>query len=442
MFLADNSDGMSDIWPDLNKHQPENIEESDDELDSEAECFPKDEILRDKNNSKIYITKVLKFKSVKKKNDRVQNQRHACLFCKTLRSHIQDHMMRKHKDTEQVKSIIQCTDEKEKEKLKDLLRAEGDHAHNKQVIKDGGGELLLSRRPTEQFDHNDYGPCLACKEWMLKKSIKKHLKSCKGDASSCVKTTRYVKTMADVLKGVAPKHARDQLIKEVFTIMTLDSVGAVARNDELICKLGEWWLMSCNDNKKKRAYWASQHMRLMAKLLMEIKQDNVMTMWDVLRPSMFEALVAGALNVSLPDMDDFEDLKSPTNLIKLKYDLVRMCQFKSSLSIQRFDCSGDVQWKTSGKAAEGLLSEVHRWWKIRCTKIARKVLLDRKLTKKEQLPNPQDVKKLGEFLKAELGEVNLDVECDYTTYKSYVELVQARLLTYNKRRTGEIEDIT
>ena len=438
-FLADDSDRMSDIWPALSAHRssPENINEHGREH----------EILCDKYNKEIYITKVLKSDNGKKKSDRVQNQRHACVFCKALKTHIQDHMLRKHKDTRQVRAILQCTSEKEKDKLKDLLRAEGDHEHNIRVTTDGKGELLLFRRPTEEFDHKDYGPCLVCKEWMLKKSIKKHQKSCKGDNSNCVKTTRYLTTMADLMKGVTPKHAREQLIKEVFTVMTSDNVGCVARKDELICKLGEWWLMSCNDNRKKRPYWASQHMRLMAKLLMAVqstRQDMTLTMWDVLRPSMFEALVAGALEVSLPEMDE-EDLKSPTNVIKLKYDLVRMSQYKSSMSNERFDSTADVEWKKAGKAAKCFLLEINRWWKTRCTKVARKVLLERRLTRKEQLPNPQDIQKLGEFLTSHLKEVNVNLDAESVTYETYrhaVELVQARLLTYNKRRTGEIEDIT
>lgn len=249
--------------------------------------------------------------------------------------------------------------------------------------------------------------------------------------------------MADVIKGVAPKQSHQMLVTEVFTIMTSDKVGCEAKNDDLICRLGELWLRSCVDNKKKRAYWASQHMRLMARLLIAIrtmKQDNNMTMWDVLSPKMFDTyLVPGVLEMALPDMDDIEDLKSPTNLIKLKYDLIRMCEFKSSISSQMYDSNGDVQWKKSGKAADNMLLEIKRWWKVRCTKLARRVLLERKLTKKEQLPDPQDIKKLGEFLTNKLREVNLDEESvTYDTYKSYVELLQSRLLTYNKRRTGEI----
>lgn len=469
--LADDSDRMSDIWPALSVHKSiENIQQQDEEIqlepdsskesqfnepdcgeqisqDDEHDTLAEHEILRDKNNKDIFVRKVLKSDNTRKKSNRVQNQKHACLFCQKLKSHIQDHMIRKHKDTEQVKDIITCTNVKKKEKLKDLLRAEGDHQHNKRVLNDGKGELLLFRRPTMAFDHNDYGPCLVCKEWMLKRSIRKHLKSCQGDTSTCVKTTRYVTTMSDVTKGVTPKHAREQLVKEVFTIMNSDDCGCVARKDELICKLGEWWLMSCNDNKKKRAYWASQHMRLMAKLLMAvqtIQQDQTLTMWDVLRPSLFESLVSGALHVSLPDMDDIEELKSPTNVIKLKYDLIRMCHYKSSMATQRFDSNEHQKWKTARKAAEGLLLDINRWWKTRCTKIARKVLLERKLTKKEQLPNPRDIQKLGEFLTSQLTEVSISLDAEsvtYATYRQYVELVQARLLTYNKRRTGEIEDI-
>lgn len=41
---------------------------------------------------------------------------------------------------------------------------EGDNPHNRKVINEKRGELILSRRPDDHaFDLTKYGPCVSCK---------------------------------------------------------------------------------------------------------------------------------------------------------------------------------------------------------------------------------------------------------------------------------------
>jgi hypothetical protein len=442
LFFPEENSNMSVKWPALQMEQQQPVNSIS------------EEIIRDINLPSIYIRKIIKsetFNDKKKKNNRTQNTRHACKFCGKLVGHVQDHINRNHKNEKEVKDIYLCIDIKLKEKKKDILRIEGDHRHNKKVVEEKKGEMILSRRPPDDnFDHTNYGPCVSCKLWLLKNSLVKHMKTCSGDKKPVIRKKRYLQTMSEaVIDSTTPSGDKQLLTKEVFTIMTRDEVGVVAMNDTLTCKLGEYWMKNCVDNKKKRAYWASQHMRLMARLLICLRKMHSkfsLSMWDILRPSYYESLVQGALASSLQDMDDVEELKSPTNVIKLNYDLVRMCGFKSSISNQKFDLTGDSVWKKEHKQAEGVLLEINRSWKTKCTKLARKNLLDRKLNKKEQLPSPEDIKRLGKHLTLKLKEINVEsVTTDdvrYEDYKAMVELVQARLLTYNKRRSGEIEDIT
>lgn len=104
--------------------------------------------------------------------------------------------------------------------------------------------------------------------------------------------------------------------------------------------------------------------------------------------------------------------------------------------------SGDTEWKKSRKAPEGVLHEIARWWQTICKKLARKKF-QTKFHKKVQLPNPEDITKLGEYLstKLKVNPESLTTQVSYVEYKYLVELVQAKLLTYNNRRRGETEDI-
>ena len=380
----------------------------------EVKTLPEMEKVHDINYPNIYVRKVLFSKDKNNVKKRVQNSCHACFYCGKLRSHIQDHLNRTHASEQEMKTILECNDINKKEELKSLLRAKGDHKHNREVIYKKCGELLLYRRPTEGFKHEEFGACIECLEWMKTTSICKHLKTCRGDSSDSVRKLPYVTTLSNVAKGKKPRHGSDALIKEVFTIMTNDEIGLEARDDELICSLGEIWMKSCVDNKVKRAHWTSQHMRLAAKLLIELRKlddsGENLQMWDYLRPKYFDNLILASISICLPEMDDVEELRSPSNAIKMKYDLIRMLECKSIKSGQRYDETSEEKWKKFRKESESVLTDIQRSWKTKITKVARKVLLERKLGKKEKMPSPKDIEKLGCDIKEFLTDADLDSE--------------------------------
>lgn len=87
---------------------------------------------------------------------------------------------------------------------------------------------------------------------------------------------------------------KDSLVGQVLEIKTRDEVKIVAQGDELICALGESW-MRRNYGNKKAKYYASQHMRLMAKFLIHLRkldspENEVQTqsLWDFLVPSKYD----------------------------------------------------------------------------------------------------------------------------------------------------------
>ncbi len=119
-------------------------------------------------------------------------------------------------------------------------------------------------------------------------------------------------------------------------MMTRDDCSKIAQNDGLIVALGESWLRRNIDNKVKRKYYASSRMRLNARLLCALREqgkddasgDDDKSMWEYLAPQHFDAIAKAAITVSMPNFEDEEDLKSPSNAIKLKYDLIRLVNAK------------------------------------------------------------------------------------------------------------------
>ena len=64
----------------------------------------------------------------------------------------------------------------------DILRQEGDHNHNMEVLDSGEGEFIMSRRQHDRLDVSSYGPCPSCLAWLrLEKTLfryRKNLSSC------------------------------------------------------------------------------------------------------------------------------------------------------------------------------------------------------------------------------------------------------------------------
>jgi len=124
-------------------------------------------------------------------------------------------------------------------------------------------------------------------------------------------------------------------------------------------------------------------------------------------------------------------LDTPSNGIKLGYDIKRMIAIKIALS----GMSGDLH---SRKEAKLLLESMRTMWSTRVTKLARVVLDERKFNRPVNLPKAEDIQMLAKYLKKRVEELNLN-DTSYRNYASVVETVMARLLLYNRRRSGELE---
>ena len=355
----------------------------------------------------------------KKKHTRVYNNYHCCFFCEQMFLHIPVHM-KVHRN------VIEVADELRKPKPDfTTLRKLGDDKHNRKVIDEKKGELVISRKSDDLLDVSKYGPCCKCREWCLLSGLAKHYKRCEKGKTKMSK--KCIVLAAQILAGHIVGKPSKLMLNEVYRIMKDDDCTRNAQNDVLILSLGESWLRRNLDNVEKRKYYASGRMRLCSRLLSALKdqgmqevearnEDATKTMWDFLIPSEFDRFVAAALAVSMPNMDDMEDLKSPSNAIKLKYDIRRLLNAKYAYLLRASDVN------------TGALKECKRFhklmdieWGERVTKVARTVLEKRKLTERQEIPAPGDVEKLTKHLISEL-------ETTEQTPENYGRLVQ---LQYN-----------
>ncbi|OWF35847.1 hypothetical protein KP79_PYT23048 [Mizuhopecten yessoensis] len=149
--------------------------------------------------------------------------------------------------------------------------------------------------------------------------------------------------------------ASKALIEETFKIMQHDEVSKVAKSDPLIITLGNNWMLRNVGNKLMRCYYTSSVMRLAAKFKLELQKidGGDKDLAQLLSPKSFDNTVLAALKCC--NQDDEEDLKSPTNAIKLGYDIKRMASAKLATALKEGD-------ETVRKDAEGFLKLMDMEW--------------------------------------------------------------------------------
>ncbi|OWF49392.1 hypothetical protein KP79_PYT01076 [Mizuhopecten yessoensis] len=474
-------DDKSDIYPALNSSSVLLCKESLDSDEESNDVPEEDSISRDVNHRGVYVKLVVKngYTNLgkRKKSDRVYNSTHPCPLCDKTVTNFSHHILSKKHANDADVTKIGTLSGKEKKVAIQKMRLKGSHKHNMKVLKEKKGEIFLLRRSSNKktdgvlgeedeeedenqsdcmatFDMSKYGPCPECLGWVLLKSIKRHMKTCCVSKDPTSSKCQLI-VQSDLLSERITEEASKALVSETFTIMQQDEVAKVAKNDSLIVTLGNTSMLRNAGNKVMRRYYTSSVMRLAAKFKMELlgmdctdlreeknkddcdqgegKDGNSMKkeLSEFLRPQCFDMIVAAALKCSCQDAMDEEDLKTPSNALKLGYDIKKMVSAKLGRALMKDDAGNQ-------KDAEGLLKLMDMEWGVRVNKLARIALTERSFNAERQLPLPEDIKKLCAYLLTEIGKLDL-TDCSYENFRKVATLSLARVTLYNRRRCHEVQ---
>ena len=411
------------------------------------------------DNAKIYVIKP-GFTISQGMKKRKQNQKHACGVCGKLVLHLGEHITL-HKGINEVDVII---NQKKLSKSRvpsieqEMFRNKGDHEHNLRVLANKAGELILSRRPTNDFLASEFGPCPKCYLWMLKANLPHHSKTCVCNDSSQVpnsgKKPAHIKaslsTESDMLVNRVPSEIPKLMIQEVLGKFQNNAVSVAARYDVLILLMGKhWWTRSKGLELTRRRYVAEKMLRA-GKLLIcarDIADNEKLTMWDLLRPKYFETLVKSAIKITCPQLEgDEENMQSPSAAIKAKYDVARMVQDKIMICAKKADESKDnytmSKYQEMKRQAEEFANQVDNEWRFQVTSIANAILRNRAIAKIEKLPLATDLQILNQHLVRECNA--LDLTTQNVTFDQFArnrDAIGARLYIFNRRRPLEVAGI-
>ena len=402
------------------------------------------------------IYKQIYRKEEPKGNDNKYDKVHACFLCGRLYSNIQIHLMGAHKKHPLVQEVrelmgklvdVKDLDENSQEAVdlqkmirqkQELLRYRGDHEHNTIVLGNRAGEMLINRpkvsKDTSDFVCTDFLPCVHCYQWIAKRSLSAHLKSCIGKKQGNAKD---LKVAAEIfcrsyhLKNVKCSEA---LRDEVLPRMKDDAISLVAKDDPIIIQLGEIWFANSIGNKRKRKNFSTYRMRLAARLLLNLRdgEEDKRTMCDFLTPAHFDDIVLAAIKTcDIKEVSNENEMKHPSTAVKIGYDITRLVSAKMGIAIRSKD-------QTTIEECQSLLALYRQEWKFRVDKCARQLIMERRFKKEDPLPLPNDIKTFSLHLRSQLQEYSYTKD---TPFRDVATTAMAYLICYNKRRPAEIEDI-
>ncbi|KAK3099573.1 hypothetical protein FSP39_006398 [Pinctada imbricata] len=324
------------------------------------------------------------------------------------------------------------------------------HDRNVKALKDGKGEVYLLRsissngvkkeRCEEEEDGTEkgrrdlshYGPCPQCYGWVLLKSISRHSKSC--ILTSRVKFSNLELILqSNILSERIPNAASQALTEEVFSIMDKDHIYEVVCKDSSIIFLGNQLIFCNKGNKTMLPYYISSTMRLAARLKMAIQRIDKSSndLADYFTPKKFDIVVQAALHCCNQSETDDEDLKSPSNLLKLRFDIRKMASVKYVNGQKHNDA-------VKRKEAEEFIKMMDQKWSSSVTKLVRDILVEHSYSRVKKLPPVEDLKKFVTYIQSHLKDLNFN-DTSYNNFRRTVILALARITLFNRRSCEEVQ---
>jgi hypothetical protein len=407
----------------------------------------------------------------KKKDDgaRTYDRRHACYFCGSLDSKVSRHWGKAHKDEVEVARIQAISDKVLKDKEHERLRHMGDFSHNIKVLQKGEGSLIVSRRPTEARNAEEYLPCLYCLAFMHQDECWRHTRSCIFNTNKPMTTTS---TQDDIISDGEAEGDTDRensesirrhsmkvqcrillegatraneplfsldiatLREEIISRMRHGSIKSVVAKDFMILKFGSILLNKLGKNKH---YVISQRMRQLARFLMAFREGvkKNISLTDIIDGCHFDNVVKVTKDLCCVSDDTTMSgvplLGTPSLGLHLGHSLKRCALIKRGMGLRKKDSSISEESRTF---LELFTSE----WTQSISTQALQSLKERRYNATEILPVTSDLLMLKDHLCEQLQKhvKDLTERASSDSWRKLSEVLFCLVTLFNKRRGGEV----
>lgn len=335
----------------------------------------------------------------------------------------------------------------------DKIRKTGNFYHNAKVRELGEGDFLVVKRPSskkqENYSFKHFAPCVFCKGYYLDTDIWQHYKKCSlkdnvtFDANECDTITTIGSLRASRILAESMSPSNDVATKkgELFATMKSDDITRACKDDAIISAFG---LRMFASKGPQQITYIRCKMREMARLLLKVREeinDSNINLKDVLKPDKFENIInAIYTECKYSQRNQNGNFEIPSLALKIGQSLRKCCYIKLSQCIKEEDENGE---KETEKLIKLLLME----YSDRVSSIALQTLNSSRRQKPKSLPLTNDVVKFQKFIQEKVISLSQELttckdENFASVFASLTKAALARVITFNKRRSGEVALMT
>lgn len=289
--------------------------------------------------------------------ERLGKKRQFCLYCKKPYIKMARHLSQKHANEMDVAHALSFRKgSKKRLLLLEQLRKKGNYQHNVEVLKNGSGELITSKRTTKDYSVGVYLPCQYCLAFYIRHELWRHERRCQMRTNGnpvCLKRTVSSKLLP--LQGSVFGD-----LEEAIHSMKQDNVLHHIRDDALICKYGARLFVKLGHDKKRQLY-VTQKMRELARFMLAVKEldGSVQYLHHVCTPSRLDLVIKGAKIVSGFD-ETLSKFEKPSLALKIGNSIRQAAEIICGENVME----GDSETVANVKEFIGLLEK--NW--ISCAK--------------------------------------------------------------------------
>lgn len=348
---------------------------------------------------------------------------------------------------------IEAMKGEEKSKHQEKMKNLGIFKHNAEVLRQGTGEFIVSRRSAKpKYTFEDFLPCYYCFGFCLKRELWRHVKKqCYfryQDSKNKVEDKEYtVQARARMLleggagevKGIVQEDDEGQDMymmtfrRTVLHKMRRDVVFSYLASDKLMLMYGKALLRRVGSRRHNDV---AQRLRMLARLKMSIQHTTSKSqLMDLLQPGKYESILQGVEELAGYRENEYgvPVFDTPSIAIRLGHLLLKIVHLKLGYGIQ----TSNIGYKQDA----GDVIKLHeQQYTDRISGPALHTLQQAKFNKPDFLPLTEDLVLLKQFLINEMKKMVVELKSrpSADVWRRLAEATCTRVQIFNKRRGNEV----
>lgn len=374
--------------------------------------------------------------STNNEDGRSFDKKQYCPFCLKSYCKLPPHLEAMHSEEREVAILLSLPKRLKRERKMQLqrLRNLGNYKHNNQVIREQQGDFIVVYRPRENVSYTNYLPCVHCLGFYVRTDLYRHTRECKLKRQKAARYSR-VQEAARLLLDV-PFEACEGL-RRVLSKISMDGISVIVKGDRLIISYGQKLFMRYGHNKDQHEL-IRRRLRDLARLLRGLRKThgNGKILSDFMAPKYFKAICSEIKNIASFD-ETSNTFGAPSAAERIGLAVKEAARILQSKGLQ----NGEDELF---KQVSGLLTCFDNEWKDEVGVHTRRTYKERHRNKMLVLPVTADVQKLARYMEKEGNAAYQSLtknKEDSSAYRKLRDCILVSLMTFNRRRQGEVSKV-